>query len=163
MGVSGCGKSTVGAALGRELQLPFVEGDDFHPATNVQKMRAGVALDSADREPWIDALVTALRAYQTNARYCAVLACSALTKQVRERLSLGLQGAVSFVHLRGESEQIRTRMQQRSNHFMPLALLDTQLAALQLPNDAIEIDIALPLEQQLTKIAAELGMSSLEK
>lgn len=137
MGIAGCGKSTLGRLLSDRLNVPFIEGDDYHPRANIEKMSRGEPLTDADRMPWIDALVRVVNA-QTNA--LSVLACSALTEAVRLRLTGGLTKTHHFVHLTGTRETIRERLRNRSGHFFDPALLDSQIAALEAPHDAFVIE-----------------------
>jgi carbohydrate kinase (thermoresistant glucokinase family) len=158
MGVSGCGKSEVGARLAQALGASFIEGDRFHSADNVRKMAAGIALADADREGWLAQLAGEL------ARACAdgrsvVLACSALKRAYRDTLRGADSGsgcAPRFVHLSGDPATIAARMQARTGHFMPASLLDSQLRDLEplAPDeDGIVLDIeaapALLVEQIL--------------
>ena len=151
MGVSGCGKSTVGQLLASRLGCRFLDGDEFHPPQNVAKMGAGVPLTDADRRPWLQALNGKLQE-QPN----AVLACSALKESYRELLALGL-AKCRFVHLRGSIELIRSRLTDRRHRFMPASLLQSQFATLEQPQGAIEIDIAQPPERCVEEILAALG------
>lgn len=131
MGVSGSGKSTVGSALARALGWDFRDGDAFHPAANVEKMRSGAPLTDADRWPWLDAIaahVTALEAVGGH----VVIACSALRRAYRERLRAS--GArLTFVYLDGSFALIDARMKARTGHFMPASLLESQFATLEPP------------------------------
>ena len=131
MGVSGSGKTTVGAALAQRLRVPFADGDDFHPPANVARMAAGIPLTDADREPWLAAL-TAWMDQQTAAGQSAVLACSALRRAYRARLLDGRPAArmVFLLISRAEGE---TRLAARAGHFFPAALLDSQLETLEPP------------------------------
>ncbi len=126
-GVSGSGKSTVGALLAERLELPFVDGDALHPPANVAKMAAGVPLDDADRWPWLDAVGERLGASPV------VVACSALRRVYRDRLRAAAPG-VRFVLLDGSRELLAARTGARADHFMPPALLDSQLATLERPD-----------------------------
>jgi gluconokinase len=145
MGVSGSGKTTVGTALARRLGVPFLDADDFHPRENIAKMAAGVPLDDADREPWLTALNRELHSYPA-----VVLACSALKSSYREALAADTE--VTFVWLSVDRATIRDRFTNRSGHFMNAGLIDSQFAALEVPNAALMIDGTLPVEEILEQI-----------
>jgi len=144
MGVSGSGKSTIGGRVARELGLTFIEGDDYHPRANVEKMAAGIPLTDVDRAPWIDALATAINTREP--RRDAIVACSALTEFVRKRLRASVAEPLRFILLHADPALIQRRLEQRGQHFMKAGMLGSQLAALQLPADAIVIDVSRPLE-----------------
>ena len=149
MGVSGSGKSTVGALLAQRLGAEFLDADEFHPPENVAKMAAGVPLSDADRKPWLERLNGELRRHKD-----AVLACSALKDSYRLTLSQGID--CRFVHLRGSMELIRTRMETRRHRYMPASLLESQFATLEPPAGAIEVDIAESPERCVELILAAL-------
>lgn len=129
MGVSGCGKSTVGAALADATQVVFIEGDEFHPDANVAKMSAGVPLDDQDRAGWLQALADQIRmARERDAGI--VVSCSALKRRYRDLLRQA-DPALRFVHLQGPRALIEQRMRSRSGHYMPPTLLDSQLRDLE--------------------------------
>jgi carbohydrate kinase (thermoresistant glucokinase family) len=138
MGVAGAGKSLVGAALAAELGMPFVDADDLHPAANVAKMRAGIPLTDDDRWPWLDLVAAALGAAAdagagdaAGARGAGlVMACSALRRSYRDRIRAGAPGTV-FLELDGSPELLSQRIGGRVDHFMPPALLVSQLATLE--------------------------------
>lgn len=155
IGVSGSGKSTLGGALGEALHWTFVEGDDFHPPENVAKMRRRQPLDEADRGPWLAAIHHHLLALDRRGQD-AVLACSALKKSHRATLAAGLRD-IRFVYLCGDPELIRRRMRSRSGHFMPADLLDSQIAALEPPLDALLIPIDLSTEAQVAQVVGALN------
>lgn len=155
MGVTGCGKSTVGAALAARLGWPFLDADDFHPEANVAKMASGVPLDDGDRWPWLDRIADELRRIEA-ADGSAVLACSALKEAYRERLAAG--GDVRFVHLTGDPDTIAGRLAVRKHRYMPASLLASQYATLEPPRDAIEVDVALPVEAQVALACAGLAL-----
>lgn len=150
MGVSGCGKSTVGALLAQRLGAEFLDADEYHPPENVAKMAAGMPLSDADRRPWLEQLNAALREKKN-----AVLACSALKESYRKILAEGLD--CRFVHLRGPIELIRERMAQRQHRYMPASLLESQFATLEPPAGAIEVDIARPPARCVEAIATALA------
>ena len=138
MGVSGVGKTTVGSRLARRLGWAFLDADDFHPPANVEKMSQGIALTDRDRQPWLDAIAAALEHYGP-----AVLACSALKESYRYRL-VPERTRARWVWLTGSAETITQRMAQRSEHFMPVELLRSQLATLEPPKEAAVLDIEQP-------------------
>jgi gluconokinase len=153
MGVSGCGKSVVGAGLAQLLGVPYCEGDDLHPAENVAKMRAGIALTDEDRWPWLDRVAQVLR---TEAP--VIVGCSALRKAYRERIRDSAGDRVQFVHLAGDRAVIAARMAARKDHFMPATLLDSQFATLEPPgpDEALMVDVDQPLPLILDQIVAHL-------
>jgi gluconokinase len=153
MGVSGSGKSTVGAALATALGWPLLDADDLHPPENVAKMAAGIALTDDDRWPWLDRIVAELRR-RSAAGEDVVLACSALKQSYRDRLAQA--GGVRFVHLRGDRGTIAARLGERRHRYMPATLLDSQFAALEVPTDAIDVDIRMSVEAQVQTIIAAL-------
>jgi carbohydrate kinase (thermoresistant glucokinase family) len=140
MGVSGCGKSSVAAALASRTGGIFLDADDFHPEANKLKMAAGKPLTDEDRWGWLDTLNRELSG-RAGDGVPIFLACSALRQIYRDRLSAGLPG-LRFIYLKGSMDLIKARMQQRQNHFMPAALLESQFRTLEEPRDAIEISIA---------------------
>ena len=154
MGVSGCVKSTVGAALAARLGIAYRDGDDLHPPENVARMNAGVALNDADRWPWLD-LVAQVLADEAP----VVVGCSALRRAYRDRLRTGAGGQVDFVHLAGSREVIAGRMAARQGHYMPVALLDSQFAALEPPgpDEALTVDIDQSPKAVLAPVLAWLA------
>ena len=139
MGVSGSGKSTIGALLAEALGWPFADADGFHPAANVAKMAAGQPLTDEDRWPWLDAIAAHIGASRT-AGQPVVVACSALRRAYRERLRAG-HGDLIFLHLAGAPEVIATRQAARQGHFMPPSLMASQFATLEDP--AAEADAVI--------------------
>lgn len=151
MGVSGSGKSTLGQALAERLGCRFLDGDDFHPPANVEKMRAGMPLGDADREPWLERLNAELRTAGD-----AVLACSALKARYREILARGVPD-FRLVHLRGPFDLVAARLARRRHRYMPASLLQSQFDALEPPAEAIEVDIALSEANCIGQILGGLG------
>ena len=142
MGVTATGKTEIGKRLAYALEARFVDGDDLHPRTNVDKMARGEPLDDADRAPWLDRVGTTL----AGGAGPIVVACSALKRAYRDRIRRHAGGTVLFVHLTGPKDVIAERMRTRKGHFMPLSLLDSQIATLELPGPeeiVIEGDITL--------------------
>lgn len=150
MGVSGSGKSTVGALLAEKLGCEFLDADEFHPPENVARMAAGLPLGDQDRQPWLERLNNEL-----TKRRDAVLACSALKERYRGILARGTD--CRFVHLRGSIELIRERMRERQHRYMPASLLESQFAALEPPAGAIEVDIAEAPQDCVQAIVAALA------
>lgn len=157
MGVTGVGKSTLGAALAAERGVPFLEGDTFHPPDNVQKMSAGIPLQDADRWPWLDRLGLAIAARREPNG--AVATCSALKRSYRDRLRSLIGEPLLFVCLQAERDAIAARMQARHGHYMPVALLDSQLATLELPSRD-ERAIVLSADESLHDLLARLRTAS---
>ncbi len=149
MGVSGCGKSTVGKALASKLKIPFFDADDFHPTSNRLKMESGIPLTDEDRLPWLQTLSNLISEHAESTG--VVLACSALKKSYREEL-IGSNNRIEFVYLKGEYQLIADRMLKR-NHFMPKSLLESQFETLEEPDDAITIDIELDVISILEQLA----------
>ena len=155
MGVSGAGKSTLGRALAAALGCAFVDADDHHSAANIAKMRRGEPLTDADRGPWLDRLYGLLRE-QDAAGKDAVLACSALKGSYRTRLAAGLRD-VRMVLLVGAPAQLQERLAARRDHFMPPVLLESQIATLSVPDDALEVPIGLPTAEQVALVREALA------
>lgn len=146
MGVSGTGKTVVGQRIARRLGVPFLEGDDFHPRRNVEKMSSGLPLDDADRLPWLDAIGAAIKGAATKS---LVVTCSALKRAYRERLATAAGRPLVFLFLDGSRETVARRIAARRGHFMPPGLLDSQLATLEKPapdENAIRISVEPPLD-----------------
>ena len=141
MGVSGCGKSTIGKKLAEALQIPFFDGDDFHPESNIRKMASGQALNDADRMGWL-ARLNALTAEQLQ-NNSLVISCSALKEKDRQILSKGVEQNCQWIYLKGNFDTIAMRVNKRSGHFMPEKLLQSQFDILEEPAYGIIIDIDL--------------------
>ena len=157
MGVCGCGKSTIGAALAANLGWRFFDADDFHPPANVAKMAAGMPLDDADRWPWLDRIAGDLAAMLARGEH-AVLACSALKQSYRDRLARA--GDVRFVHLVGDYDTIAARLADRKHRYMPSSLLQSQFATLEAPQDALDVDVSDSVDTQVATIRAAHGLMS---
>ena len=149
MGVAGVGKTTVANAVARQLGVRFLDADDYHPATNIAKMRRGEPLSDTDREPWLDRLNHELH-HELDQSRSAVLACSALKAAYRRRLTLDLTQPVRTVFLHADADTIRERMVARQ-HFMPAALLESQFDALEIPQDALSLDAGQPVEELVAR------------
>ncbi|MGV4793014.1 gluconokinase, GntK/IdnK-type [Rhizobium sp. F40D2] len=132
MGVSGCGKSSVGEKLADALHLAFVEGDALHPAANVEKMSKGIALTDEDRMPWLDRIGGDIKASLEKGEGI-IVSCSALKRIYRDRLRAAAGGNLFFVYLEGSKALLTQRMGERKGHFMPVSLLESQLATLEVP------------------------------
>ena len=149
MGVSGCGKSTIGAELARRRDIPFMDADDYHPTANVEKMSKGIPLTDDDRWPWLTRLAETMKekAQSTGGVVCG---CSALRRVYRTHLRDGIGLPMVFVLLDGSREVLFDRMSARKDHYMPASLLDSQLATLERPEPdepAFAISIDQPVEE----------------
>ncbi len=148
MGVSGCGKSTVGRLIAKRLACEFLEGDDLHPPRNLERMAAGIALTDLDRRDWLKAIAEQL-ADAHAARYGLIVSCSALKRSYRNQLRTA-SNDLAFVHVHGSVEVLEARMRSRTGHFMPPSLLASQLQTLEPPGAderCLTLDAALPAEQ----------------
>ena len=163
MGVSGSGKTSIGRRVAEALGWPFIEGDDFHPPENVEKMRAGIPLEDADRWPWLDRLAEEIAAIAARGD-SAVVACSALKQVYRERLaSKAPPGTVRFVHLAGTFDEIAERLAARKHRYMPATLLTSQFATLEPPADAIVVPMYASPAQRVAAVIAALGIAPAAK
>lgn len=154
MGVAGSGKSTVAERVAERLRWPFIEGDALHPAANVEKMRHGIPLDDADRMPWLEAIAQTIRRWRSEGRP-GVIACSALRRVYRDIIADGHED-VCFVHLHGTRDLIAARLATRRGHFMPIGLLDSQLATLEEPAVPPERALSLDIEASPDELASEV-------
>lgn len=158
MGVSGSGKTTVGVALARRLGWRFIDGDDFHPPANVEKMRAGTPLNDDDRAPWLERLNAVLR-HSLAKNEPIVLACSALKASYRDQLAERLPG-LQLAYLCGSQELIAGRLADRQHKYMPASLLRSQFDALEPPDGAWAIDIDQPLDAVVEALAGRIGATT---
>lgn len=159
MGVSSSGKSTVGAAIARRLHAPFLDGDGYHPAANVEKMRAGTPLTDGDRWPWLKSLAQALH-QAADTKGVAVGACSALRRSYRDYLVAEAGEPILFVLLHGPKEVIAERIARRQHEYMPASLLDSQFATLELPaadENVLTLSVLDPAEVLADKAVRSLG------
>jgi len=150
MGVAGSGKTTVGRALAARLGLPYADSDDFHPATNVAKMRAGRPLDDQDRQPWLRAVGAWLGDHPDG----GVVSCSALRHEYRDHLRVAAPDAV-FLHLAGDADVVTARVAARTDHFMPASLVGSQLELLE-PLGADETGLVADLTRPVDELVDEL-------
>ncbi len=155
-GVSGAGKTTIGARLARSLGWAFLDGDDLHPARNKEMMSHGIALTDADRRPWLDAVRQSVEGV-LSAGANAVIACSALKESYRRQIVVD-PARVKLVYLKGTKDLIASRLRDRRGHFMSPELLDSQFDTLEEPHDAIVADIAASPDAIVASIRARLGI-----
>jgi carbohydrate kinase (thermoresistant glucokinase family) len=154
MGVSGSGKSTVGASLAQRLECPFLDADDFHPAANVEKMKRGIPLNDEDRMPWLRRLHDELE-HRLGSGASVVLGCSALKESYRKILEEGLS-QIDFVFLDVDQLTLTERLEKRKAHFFPKELLESQFAALERPAVAIVVDARLQFQDVVEQIVSAL-------
>lgn len=157
MGVSGSGKTTVGQALAAQLGWQFVDADDFHSAANVAKMQQGIPLTDRDRIPWLTTLHTAIKTWQAQ-QQSTVLACSALKADYRQRLAGELP--LAWVYLEGPVDLLRSRLASRTDHFMPVELLRSQLDTLEVPTSALVVSIDQPPAAIVQTIVEHYGFNT---
>ena len=154
IGVSGCGKSTIGKLLAQELNITFFDGDDFHPENNIKKMSGGQPLNDTDRQGWLESLNDLAK--KQLAKNSCVIVCSALKQKYRELLNQGIEEQSKWIHLSGSFETIYNRVNSRKDHFMSSELLQSQFDTLEVPENAITIDVKLSPEEIIDKINNEL-------
>jgi gluconokinase len=156
MGVVGAGKTTIGRLLAEQLRWNFADADDYHPATNVEKIRRGIALDDHDRRPWLERLRAAITQWITEGRN-VVLACSALKRSYRQDLEVGPD--VRFVYLKGDASLIATRLRAREGHFAGEQILASQFADLEEPEGAVIAEIDSTPQQIVSGIRERLDLA----
>lgn len=149
MGISGCGKSTIGTGLSESLGIPFLDADDFHPQENVKKMTRGIPLDDDDRWPWLGAIVEYIIHAHRNE---FVLACSALKQSYRDYLEQRL--TIQYLFLDLSPVEAEKRLGARKEHFMPSSLIQSQLDTLEEPVDALKLDASIPIDHIIKEAAS---------
>jgi len=159
MGVCSCGKTCIGRLLAKNMGVRFYDADDFHSSENVEKMKAQISLNDNDRLPWLMKMAEQMPKWESDGG--AVLACSALKESYRQILKWG--GDVRFVYLKGPRELILERMKNRKGHFMPATLLDSQLATIEEPVDAVVADIAKSPHEIVRYILEKLPSGDTDK
>ncbi|SMS01992.1 Thermoresistant gluconokinase [Vibrio mangrovi] len=157
MGVSSCGKSTIGAAVAQLLGAKFIDGDDLHPKANIIKMKSGQPLNDDDRAPWLERINDAAFSIEQKNEQ-GVIVCSSLKKIYREQIRRG-NHKVTFIHLYGDFELVKARMQSRADHFMPIELLKSQFDTLEMPTDepdVIQVSIEGDFEDVIERCLAAI-------
>ncbi|WP_394365426.1 gluconokinase [Niabella yanshanensis] len=147
MGVSGSGKSSVGKAIADEQKRVFIDGDDLHPQANINKMSKGIPLTDADRQGWLDTIVTGAKTMIRRGK-AGVMTCSALKRQYRDRLRSGIS-SVKFLYLKASYEKVSQQSGARQGHFMPVSLLRSQFDLLQEPDETEEDVITVEVQESL--------------
>lgn len=160
MGVTGAGKTTVGKLLAERLTWKFLDADDFHPPENIEKMKRGISLTDADREPWLAAIHSALVTCTAKCQD-AVLACSALKQSYRDQLAQGID--LRICYLKGSFEEISSRLEHRSGHFAGEAILSGQFADLQEPAHAVVLSAAATPEENVNAALRKLNLNAARK
>jgi len=155
MGVAGCGKTTVGELLAKQLGWHFYDADAFHPAENIAKMATGTPLDDSDRAPWLASLHALISASLKEGRP-GVLACSALKERYRQQLLAGNEG-VQLIYLKGSYELIWSRLTLRKDHYMKPQMLQSQFEALEEPTNALTFDVSMPVDEIVQEIVARIS------
>jgi carbohydrate kinase (thermoresistant glucokinase family) len=159
MGVSGCGKTTIGSMLADRLGMEFHDADRYHPESNILKIKSGIPLTDRDREPWLLRLADIISEREGGSG--VVLACSALKEAYREILSTNRKDITRFIHLTGPRELILRRMNSREGHYFPPHLLDSQYDDLEEPDQAISVAVERSPEEIIDEIIGRLVESRL--
>ena len=154
MGVSACGKTTIGQLLSNALNVPFYDADDFHPQANREKMISGFPLNDDDRAPWLSILSNKLK--QWNASKGAVLACSALKETYRQQLSKDVL-SIKWIYLEGSYELIKQRIENRKQHFQKSKMIQSQFDILEVPNYGIHVNINNKPQDIITYILSNIN------
>ncbi len=157
MGVSGSGKTVVGTRVAAELRWPFADADDYHSAANIEKMRNGIPLTDEDRAPWLQALREVIAEWIAAGKN-AVLACSALKDSYRQTLKVSPE--VHFVYLKASPAILRHRLRSRVGHYMNESLLQSQLATLEVPRDAVVVDVSGTVKESVRQVFDKLGLKN---
>ena len=153
MGVSGCGKTTIGKSLSIETGLPFYDADDFHSDENIVKMNNNIPLNDTDRLPWLNTLANNINLWENSGG--AILACSALKESYRTILESNAEN-ILWVYLSGSFELIKHRLENRHGHYMNSGLLESQFNTLEVPDYALHVDISKPRSEVLNTIILKL-------
>lgn len=156
MGVSGCGKTTLGERCAETLGIEYFEADSFHPEENINKMSSGIPLDDDDRWPWLQLIKDKIQNCQ-EAGVSAVFSCSALKESYRRFLGEGLAEPLEWVYLRGSFDTIHQRLESRKGHYQKSNMLKSQFDALEEPDYGIILDIEMPLDEKVRTLCESLG------
>lgn len=157
-GVCGSGKTIIGKLLSEKLEIPFFDADDFHAPDMVEKMRKGIPLNDADREPWLRNLADHIRVWQREGG--AVLACSALKEKYRQILKSIPEEEITWIFLSGTRQLIKNRMDARKGHYMNPALVESQFEALEIPRYGLRVDVSSSPEEIVQEIRRQLALGN---
>ena len=155
-GVSGCGKTTIGKELAKNMGIPFYDADDFHPKANIEKMSKGNPLNDEDRQPWLE--IISKEMYLWKQEKGAVLACSALKNKYRDTLEFENENSVKWIFLEGSYSLIAERMQARKNHFFKPSMLTSQFETLEKPTKGVSVSINATIPDIITDIKSKLTL-----